>query len=682
MKSTRRSQAFCFGAMPDVRAASYYGGVRYMLLGNHLSSILVWLRNMTMEFHWEGLFDPSHMDCSEQPYSLRENFSELKIYLRYRMKELEPHHLDIEPRFGNREESVLFHSRQWPSSSPLMFRQGDTFYPSGQDSDHHDYHQESAVDFSACDLILSLLRQLDSIEACQRHLIRKDETPRSGRSRSETACLICLERIKYGRETKNLERIGLGDPLESKIDVRSKPPLFEGHLHTLSYGYSKEPQQRYLFWTLDSKRIQCYNSYGNFINGDAPLQSYRVSEICEIRRERPSQFLIYTTESDSMWCFCLKTYSDDYVLWSSKESELENFMIRLAFVRCRYLENLCRYSFRVNLQAWACLQHGFATERKPIDDSKKRRNSKNLTLDCGVAHSYSPDSSLGSFFDVYQIVDHLGHGSFGFVKKVRRRSDGKLFAAKFLEKSKVKVRDDHDHPFEIVTLFSISHPNIVKPIEVYDHQDFMALVMQLHGNGDDLFDLIERSHGGLNEDTAKLIFRQVLDAACYLSENGYLHGDIKDENVIMDPATNHVTLVDFGSCYRYTPSTEQSIYYGSEKNAAPEVLSGGPFQPEAQEIWSLGTLLYSILFGEDPSTAYQYLSPDTGEFGSSLANSRTLELDSESSTVPPRSSLPSISEACQNLLRRLLGPLRDRQKSLKEILRDPWLVTCHSRLSH
>lgn len=634
---------------------------------------------MTMEFHWEGLVDLSKVDYLEQPYSLRENISELKIYLRYRLKELEPHHLDLEPRFGNREEAVLFHPRQWPSSSPLMFRQGDSFYPNGQDDDHLGTHRKSTVDISACDLILSLLKQLESIEACQRHLTRRDEISRPGRSRSETACLICLEKIKYSRETKNLERIELEESSESNIDVLSKP-LFEGHLHTLSYGYSKEPQQRYLFWTLDSRRIQCYNSYGDFINGDSPLYSYRVSEVSEIRRERPSQFPIYITESDSTRCFCLKTYSDDYVLWSSKEAELENFVIRLAFIRCRYLENLCRYSCRVNLQAWTCLHHGLATEKKPLDDSKKRRNSKNLTLDCGVAYPCSFDSSSGSFFDGYEIVGHLGHGSFGFVKKVRRRSDGKLFAAKFLEKSKVKVRDDHDHPLEIVALFSISHPNIVKPVEVYDHKDYMTLVMHLHGNGADLFDLIERSHGGFDEETAKLIFRQVLDAACYLSENGYLHGDIKDENVIMDPATNHVTLIDFGSCYRYSPSIEQSTYYGSEKNAAPEVLSGESFQPEAQEIWSLGTLLYSILSGEDPSTAYRYLTQDTGEFGSTLTN-RTLELDSESSTVPPRSS-SSISEACQNLLRHLLGPSHDRQKSLKEILRDPWLVSSPPRLPY
>lgn len=51
----------------------------------------------------------------------------------------------------------------------------------------------------------------------------------------------------------------------------------------------------------------------------------------------------------------------------------------------------------------------------------------------------------------------------------------------------------------------------------------------------DLFECIEQSeHKKLNEDQARYVFSQVVDAIDYLHRRGIVHRDIKDENLVID----------------------------------------------------------------------------------------------------------------------------------------------------
>ncbi|KAK3827875.1 MAG: kinase-like domain-containing protein [Benniella sp.] len=115
----------------------------------------------------------------------------------------------------------------------------------------------------------------------------------------------------------------------------------------------------------------------------------------------------------------------------------------------------------------------------------------------------------------------------------------------------------------------------------------------------DLFECIEH-HSKLTESQARLIFSQIVDCVHYLNSKGICHRDIKDENIVIDNDFV-VKLIDFGSAVIIPPQGKVfDRFYGTINYASPEILKGEQYRAEAAEIWSLGILLYTILYGEAP----------------------------------------------------------------------------------
>jgi serine/threonine protein kinase len=122
--------------------------------------------------------------------------------------------------------------------------------------------------------------------------------------------------------------------------------------------------------------------------------------------------------------------------------------------------------------------------------------------------------------------------------------------------------------------------------------------MGLHGEGMDLFDYIE-----LNENMTRAeiqhIFGQIVDAVAHLHRHNIVHRDIKDENVIVD-STGHVQLIDFGSAAYLKAEQKFDTFAGTLDYCAPEVLRGNTYTGPPQDVWSLGILLYTLIYKENP----------------------------------------------------------------------------------
>lgn len=148
-----------------------------------------------------------------------------------------------------------------------------------------------------------------------------------------------------------------------------------------------------------------------------------------------------------------------------------------------------------------------------------------------------------------------------------------------------------------------------------------------HAEKGSILDLIHK-HKRIGESQACSIFRQIMDGLEYCHSQGIAHRDLKCENILLD-ADNTVKLIDFGfaksnrplpktkgeermeallgmkSGIPVRPPKEQDFsasetYCGSYAYASPEILRGIPYDPFVSDVWALGCVLYTMVFGRLP----------------------------------------------------------------------------------
>ena len=150
----------------------------------------------------------------------------------------------------------------------------------------------------------------------------------------------------------------------------------------------------------------------------------------------------------------------------------------------------------------------------------------------------------------YQIESVLGRGGFGTVYAGVRTSDGLKVAIKEVPVSKVldwSVLGGMSVPLELRLLyFCQSVPGVVRLVDYYHRGESFLYIMERPENSQDLFDFISKQKM-LSENTARDLFKQVVDTVVTCYEKGVVHRDIKDENLIVDMDTGKLELIDFGS---------------------------------------------------------------------------------------------------------------------------------------
>merc|ERR550534_3228350 len=118
-------------------------------------------------------------------------------------------------------------------------------------------------------------------------------------------------------------------------------------------------------------------------------------------------------------------------------------------------------------------------------------------------------------------------------------------------------------------------------------------------NNGELFDYIV-AKDKLNENEARGFFRQIVSALGFLHRNGFVHRDLRPENLLLDK-NQKLKLIDFGLCARWSGELKKlKTCCGSPAYAAPELVMGKEYNGPEADVWSLGVLLYAILCGYLP----------------------------------------------------------------------------------
>ena len=133
----------------------------------------------------------------------------------------------------------------------------------------------------------------------------------------------------------------------------------------------------------------------------------------------------------------------------------------------------------------------------------------------------------------YQIIDAIGEGGMARVYLAEHQLLGNKIAIKMLHEEFVRNKNIRSRFIaEAKNMARMSHPNIIKVIDLVDDADLAAFVME-YIEGETLKEYIDRK-GKLNDEEVKIIFTQMLEAVGYVHEQNLVHRDIKPSNFMLD----------------------------------------------------------------------------------------------------------------------------------------------------
>uniref|UniRef100_A0A183DAN5 Protein kinase domain-containing protein n=1 Tax=Gongylonema pulchrum TaxID=637853 RepID=A0A183DAN5_9BILA len=169
---------------------------------------------------------------------------------------------------------------------------------------------------------------------------------------------------------------------------------------------------------------------------------------------------------------------------------------------------------------------------------------------------------------------------------------------KMIKKEMIKDEKDAERTIREITMMTeLNHPNIVQIYEAFEIPNKVVLVME-YLSGGDLFDYVCNSEFLLDSEACR-IFRQIVSAVSYLHENSVAHRDLKLENVLLD-ANKNAKITDFGFSNYFSSMSKLNTFCGSRLYAAPEIIWGIPYKGPEVDCWSLGVLLYVLVYGKMP----------------------------------------------------------------------------------
>lgn len=151
----------------------------------------------------------------------------------------------------------------------------------------------------------------------------------------------------------------------------------------------------------------------------------------------------------------------------------------------------------------------------------------------------------------YELMEVLGSGAFGTVRKCKNRKTGQLAACKTIDKAQVDNVETLQR--EIDLLKEVNHPHIIRLYDIFDDIFELHLVTELCTGGelyDKVIEKAESPEGHFSEQDAGLLIRDILDAIRYIhDELNIVHRDLKPENFLLSDKNEEladVKIIDFG----------------------------------------------------------------------------------------------------------------------------------------
>ena len=205
----------------------------------------------------------------------------------------------------------------------------------------------------------------------------------------------------------------------------------------------------------------------------------------------------------------------------------------------------------------------------------------------------------------YSIIKQLGEGGSGITYAAQDLTKGTTVAIKVLSLNQLENWKKIElFEREAKILQQLKHPNIPEYLDYFQietEENSSFYIVQQLAPGKSLASLIEAGWQP-EESEIKAIAEQILDILVYLQQltPPVIHRDLKPQNIIYQPDTGNLFLVDFGAVQdTYHHTVMGSTVVGTYGYMAPEQYRGGAVL--ATDLYSLGCTLLFLLTLKSPA---------------------------------------------------------------------------------
>ncbi len=292
------------------------------------------------------------------------------------------------------------------------------------------------------------------------------------------------------------------------------------------------------------------------------------------------------------------------------------------------------------------------------DKAEAASTDEHLTFlceDCRIELKHTPQPIPG-----YDTIRILGRGGMGSVMLARDQKTGRAVAIKTLL-PEFAVSDKAMRRFmrEIDVAAALKHSNIVEFLDRGVNNGVVYLVTEFI-DGPDAAKLADARGGRLPVPEGLTIISQALAALQHAHAQGYIHRDIKDQNILVSGSWPHITakLTDFGLAKSFTQSGMSGVTVAGEMAGTlaympPEQLKNfRDVQPQS-DIYALGMTAYSLLAG---TLALK--------LGRKTSMAETIKAIFEQAPIPLRERAPQIPrQVCEVIDRALVKEPAERWQS-------------------
>ena len=223
-----------------------------------------------------------------------------------------------------------------------------------------------------------------------------------------------------------------------------------------------------------------------------------------------------------------------------------------------------------------------------------------------------------------------------------------------------KLNEDIEWQYqrEIQALKSLRAPGIIELLDIIDDPDYIYICLE-YCSGGTVHNYITARGERLPEPEVRHYFKQIIHAVNFAHQNGWVHRDIKLDNILLandDPRDGRVVLCDWGFATTWDASKPQTRNCGTTHSLPPEMCKGDAYVGPECDVWSLGVVLYMMAVARIPF----------------LGDNRRSTYQCIINGVYKQPSF--LSDSLCHLISTMLETTVSSRATLNEVARHPWVM--------